>query len=97
VFYLALGYLVSYLPYAVLAKALSLGIVPAGVLEQLLVVPLVIVAAAVALSRPVVPGRAGRAGAVERRMRFEGAAMTDAAAAMLQDAGIFPHRPELAS
>ena len=94
VFYLALGYFVSYLPYAVLAKALSIGIVPAAVLEQAL--PLVIVATAVALSRPALQRGAGRVGAPERRA-LDGAAMTDAAAAILQEAGIFPHRPEHAS
>jgi hypothetical protein len=111
VFYLALGYFVSYLPYAVLAKALSIGIVPgvqvvlpAGALEHVLVMPIVVVCAAVALSRPAHWRGPGRAMVAEPRgllvcgeLDAQGAAMTDAAAAILQDAGISPHRHRLRS
>jgi hypothetical protein len=64
VLYLALGYFLSYLPYALLAKALSSGIVPG--------VDRLIASAGVERHTPGEP-------------------MTDAAYAILEDAGIIPH------
>jgi protein-tyrosine-phosphatase len=160
VFYLALGYFLSYLPYALLAKALSSGIVPgidrpvgglvvlpAAALGQLLAMPMagvgppgtgqliavvLIVGAVAALPYPALRDSVGRAASPERMVLFvygenqsraamarwlaraelararsgprvtiasagvevdlPGEPMTDAAYAILQEAGILPHR-----
>lgn len=127
VFYLALGYLISYLPYAFLAKALSSGVVP-GVDAVVF-----LVGAVVALSYPVLRAHLGgttrprervvlfvcggnqsrsvmaeciaRAAMATARsghlatiasagvkLHTPGTSMTDAAHAVLEEAGVIPHR-----
>lgn len=115
-FYLALGYFLSYLPYAALVKALSTGIdAPSGGLVLLpgqLIAVIFLVGVVVAVSYPALRGIHGGTMAPERMVLFvcggsqsrsaiasagvevhtQGAPMTDAAAAILEEAGIIPHR-----
>jgi hypothetical protein len=95
VFYLALGYFVSYLPYAILAKALSSGIVPgvdapvgglvllpAAALGQLLVMPIFLGAS----------GHRVRIASAGVKVHTAGSPMTDVAYAILQEVGVIPPR-----
>lgn len=84
-FYLAFGYFISYVPCALLVKALSSGIMP-GIAGP---VGGVVVLCAAALAPLRVRARSGHRVAVASA---RGAAMTDFAHAVLQDAGIIPPR-----
>jgi protein-tyrosine-phosphatase len=110
VFYLALGYFVSYLPYAIMAKALSSGIVPgvdapigglvllpAAALGQLLVMPIFLGASGWwrFASERWTRGRSGHRVTISSagvEVHTPGAPMTDFAYAVLQEAGVIPHR-----
>lgn len=90
-FYLAFGYFISYLPYALVVKALSSAVVPG--IDGPVGAAVVLVAAA--LGPLLACARSGhRVTVVSARVETHalGAAMTDFAHAVLQDAGIIPHR-----
>jgi hypothetical protein len=114
VFYLTLGYFISYLPYVLLAKALFGSIVPgvdrpvgglvmlsAAALGQLLAMPIFVGVSGwwrfaseqrVGRRRMLWPGRDTAVAAMVMEVHTADSPMTDAACAVLQDAGVMPSR-----